>query len=202
MTDLPDGVQLWLVRHGETEWSVSGKHTSVTDLALTDRGERQATALRARFDRLNPALVLTSPRRRARHTAELAGLGRAEVDPDLAEWNYGEYEGRTSSDIRTDVPGWTLFTDGVPGGESAAEVGVRADRILSRVRDALSRGSVVLVGHGHFSRVLAARWLGLPVTAAANLLLGAAAVSLLSTQYGAPVLENWNLPNPETEDDL
>jgi probable phosphoglycerate mutase len=198
---LPDDAQLWLVRHGETEWSLSGRHTSVTDLELTPHGERQAAALAPRFAHLKPALVLSSPRRRAQDTAKLAGLHVDDVDPDLAEWNYGDYEGRTSAEIREDVPGWTLFTDGVPNGETAEQVGARADRVLQRARAALADGPVVLVGHGHFSRVLGARWIGLPPDGAANLLLDAASVSLLSAQYGAAVLKNWNLPNPENEGD-
>ena len=193
---LADGVKLWLVRHGETEWSQAGRHTSVTDLGLTAHGERQAAALSTMFADVRPALVLTSPRQRARHTAELAGLP-AEVDDDLVEWNYGDYEGRTSAEIRREVPDWSLFTHGTPHGETADQVGKRADAVLDRVRPVLTEGPVVLVGHGHFSRVLGARWIGLPATAAANLLLDAAAVCLLSAQYGAAAVRQWNLPNPE-----
>jgi probable phosphoglycerate mutase len=195
-TDLGDGVQLWLVRHGETEWSRSGRHTSVTDVPLTPHGEKQAAALAPMFATVRPALVLSSPRQRARHTAQLADLP-AVVDDDLAEWNYGDYEGRTSAEIRRDVPDWTLFTHGVPHGETVDQVGARADRVLARVRAALHDGPVVLIGHGHFSRVLGARWIGLPASAAANLLLSAASVCLLSAQYGVPALKEWNVPNPE-----
>jgi probable phosphoglycerate mutase len=173
----------------------------VTDLALTPRGEKQAAALRGLFAAIHPRLVLSSPRRRALDTADLAGVN-AEVDDDLAEWNYGEYEGLTSAEIRRSVPGWTLFADGAPGGETAEQVAERADRVLARVRAQLDDGPVVLVGHGHFSRVLGARWLGLPPAAAANLLLDAAALCLLSAQYGVPAIKLWNLPNPENSLDL
>jgi len=198
---LPDGVRLWLVRHGETEWSKAGKHTGVTDLPLTARGEAQAAALAPLLADVRPALVLASQRARAQHTAKLAGLQVDEIDPDLAEWDYGDYEGLTSREIRQTVPGWTLLTHGVPNGETAEQVRVRADRVLARARAALAQGPVVLVGHGHFSRVLGARWIGLPVAGAANLLLGAASASILSAQYGVPTLRNWNLPNPENEGD-
>jgi len=198
---VPDGAELWLIRHGETEWSLAGKHTSVTDLPLTARGELQAAALRRALVGLSPSLVLCSPRLRAQATAKLAGLAISDTDPDLAEWNYGEYEGRTSAEIREDVPGWSLFTHGVPGGEAAADVSARADRVLARARAAMERGPVVLIGHGHMSRVLGARWIGLPAIGAANLLLAAASISILSTQYGEPVLKHWNLPNPDNEGD-
>lgn len=198
---LADGVSLWLIRHGETEWSLAGRHTSVSDLPLTARGERQAAALAPLLAEVEPALVLTSPRQRAQHTAKRAGLQIDDVDPDLAEWSYGDYEGRTSAEIRTETPGWTLFTHGAPNGESAEEVTVRADRVLARAREALERGPVVLIGHGHLSRVLGARWIGLPATGAANLLLGAGSVSVLSSQYGVPVIKQWNLANPENKGD-
>src|SRR5581483_11239219 len=154
--DLPDDVALWLVRHGETEWSASGRHTGVTDLPLTPAGRRQAEAVREVLGDLRPALVLSSPRSRALVTAELAGLAVDDVTDDLAEWDYGDYEGKTTAEIREDVPGWTLFDDGVPGGETSEQVGARADRVLTRAAAALPEGPVVLVGHGHFSRVLGA----------------------------------------------
>ena len=198
---LPEGVELWLLRHGETEWSRSGRHTSVTDVPLTPAGETQARALVERMAALRPALVLSSPRERARRTADLAGLRVDAVDADLAEWGYGEYEGRTSAEIREAVPDWTLFTHGAPGGESAEQVTARADRVLARASAALPDGPVVLVGHGHLSRVLGARWMGLPATSAALLLLDAAALCLLSTQYGVQVLKKWNLTDPENEGD-
>jgi probable phosphoglycerate mutase len=194
--ELPDDVELWLVRHGETEWSANGRHTSTTDLPLTEAGERQARALPELLGDLAPALVLSSPRKRAQDTARLAGLTVDEVTEDLAEWNYGAYEGRTGAEIRRDNPTWSLWTDGVPGGESHRHVGERADRVLTRAAVALADGPVVLVGHGHFSRVLGARWIGLPVTGGAHLLLGTAAPSVLGAQYGVPVISRWNLHNP------
>jgi probable phosphoglycerate mutase len=196
MPELPDDVQLWLVRHGETEWSAAGRHTGVTDLPLTEAGERQARALAPMLADIGPALVLSSPRQRARDTALLAGLAIDELTEDLAEWNYGSYEGRTTHDIRAERPGWSIWTDGVPGGETAAQVGARADRILRRAAAALLDGPVVLVGHGHLSRVLGARWMGMPVSGGAHLLLGTAAPSMLGAQYGAPAIVRWNLPNP------
>jgi probable phosphoglycerate mutase len=196
MPELPDHVQLWLVRHGETEWSASGRHTGISDIPLTEAGERQARALAPMLAELAPALVLCSPRRRAQHTAELAGLRVDEIVDDLAEWDYGDYEGRTTHEIRDERPGWSIWTDGVPGGETAAQVGARADRVLVRAARALADGPVVLVGHGHFSRVLGARWMGMPVAGGAHLLLGTAAPSILGAQYGAPAIVRWNLPNP------
>jgi broad specificity phosphatase PhoE len=193
---LPDHVELWLLRHGETEWSESGKHTSVTDLPLTEAGQRQATAMGRLLGDLSPALVLSSPRRRALDTARLAGLTVGETTEDLAEWNYGDYEGRTSAEIHEHDPEWSLWTSLVPGGETSAQIAARADRVLTRAAAALPDGPVVLVGHGHFSRVLAARWIGLPVGGGAHLLLGTAAPSMLSAQYGVPVIDRWNLPNP------
>jgi broad specificity phosphatase PhoE len=193
-TVLPDGVQLWLVRHGETEWSRSGQHTSRTDLPLTPAGEEQARALRAMLGELQPALVLASPRRRAVDTAELAGLPVDDIDADLVEWDYGDYEGRTSEQIRGEQPGWSLWTVGAPNGETAEQVGARADRVLARAAGSLADGPVVLFSHGHFSRVLVARWIGLAVSAGRNFLLGTAAPSVLSTQYGVPVVDRWNLP--------
>ena len=194
--ELPDDVQLWLVRHGETEWSAAGRHTGVTDVPLTEAGERQARALAPMLADIKPALVLCSPRRRARDTAQLAGVHIDEVTEDLAEWNYGSYEGRTTQDIRAERPGWSIWAGGVPGGETEAQVGTRADRILRRATDALLDGPVVLIGHGHFSRVLGARWMGMPVAGGAHLLLGTAAPSILGAQYGAPAIVRWNLPNP------
>jgi probable phosphoglycerate mutase len=194
--ELPDSVELWLVRHGETEWSASGQHTSYTDLPLTEAGRRQAAAVRDVVGDLSPALVLCSPRRRAVETADLAGLRVDEITEDLTEWNYGEYEGLTTNQIREQVPDWTIFRDGVRGGETAEQVGERADRVLARAARTLPEGPVVLIGHGHFSRVLGARWIGLPVAAGGNLLLGTAAPSLLGAQYGSPVINRWNLPNP------
>jgi probable phosphoglycerate mutase len=195
-SELGDNTTIWLVRHGETEWSVSGQHTGLTDIPLTDAGKKQALALREVLADVHPALVLCSPRSRAQQTAALSGLTIDETTDDLAEWDYGAYEGRTSAEIRDDVPDWTIWTHGVPGGETAARVRERADRVLARCVEATAEGPVVLVGHGHFSRVLGARWIGLPVAGGANLLLGTAAPSVLGAQYGVPVIDRWNLPNP------
>ncbi|MCW2596530.1 MAG: Phosphoglycerate mutase [Jatrophihabitans sp.] len=193
---LPDDAQLWIVRHGETEWSASGQHTSITDLPLTEAGEKQAAALRSLLADVHPVLVLSSPRKRAVDTARLAGLEVDEVTEDLAEWYYGEYEGRTTAEIRAEVPNWSIWTHGAPDGETAAQIEARADRVLTRAAERLPEGSVVLVGHGHFSRALGARWIELPVSGGAHLLLGTAAPSILGAQYGASVIVRWNLPNP------
>jgi probable phosphoglycerate mutase len=198
-----DGAALWIVRHGQTEWSKSGKHTGRTDVPLTELGERQGAALAPLLGRLRPALVLSSPRERARRTAELAGLQVDELTEDLAEWDYGDYEGRTSAEIHEhDDPEWTVFTHGAPGGESIEAVRQRADRVLTRAASALGDGPVVLVGHGHFSRVLGARWVGLPARGGASLLLNEAAPSLLGAEKGVPVINHWNRPNPVSEEDF
>jgi broad specificity phosphatase PhoE len=193
---MPDDAELWLVRHGETEWSAAGRHTGTTDLPLTEAGEQQAQALSSMLAELSPAVVVCSPRRRARDTAQLAGLRVDEITDDLAEWNYGSYEGRTTHEIRAERPGWSIWADGVPDGETEAQVGARADRVLAQAAQALQQGPVVLVGHGHFSRVLGARWMGMPVSGGAHLLLGTAAPSILGAQYGTPAIMRWNLPNP------
>jgi probable phosphoglycerate mutase len=187
-----------LLRHGETEWSANGKHTSVTDVPLTDRGcalaretgELGRLLLRGR----SPALVVTSPRTRARVTAELVGLAPDRVDERLVEWDYGEYEGRTTAEIREQRPGWTIWADGAPGGETPEQVGARADAVLAGVTDALDSGDVVLVGHGHFSRVLLVRWIGLPVAMGAHVLMDAAAWAVLGHEHGdVRALEQVNL---------
>ena len=141
-------------------------------------------------------LVLSSPLSRATETARLAGLEVEEFTDDLAEWDYGDYEGRTSDDIHTEDPDWVVWTHGCPGGESLEDVTARADRVLQRLRDRLEDGPIVLVGHGHFSRALAARWIGMPVSGGGALLLGTAAPSVLGADHGAPALRHWNLPNP------
>jgi broad specificity phosphatase PhoE len=194
---VPDGIALWLIRHGETEWSRSGRHTSRTDLPLTARGEKQAVALRELLAGVQPALVLCSPRRRAVDTAELAGLAVDAVDDDLAEWDYGDYEGLTTAQIRERVPGWSLWTHPVPNGETAAQVSARADRVLRRALPYLDDGPVVLIAHGHISRVIGARWIGLPGVDGQRLALGTAAPSMLGGEHGAPVVQRWNLPNPD-----
>ncbi|MBV9592585.1 MAG: histidine phosphatase family protein [Actinobacteria bacterium] len=196
--DLPSGTQIWLIRHGETEWSKSGQHTGRTDIPLTVVGEAEARALRPLAASIRPALVLCSPRRRALDTARLAGLRVDAVDDDLAEWDYGDYEGRTTAEIRAAVPGWTLWAAGCPGGESAAQVSARADRVLARARAALSNGPVVFVAHGHISRVIGARWTSRPASDGRHLMLGTATVSILGAEHGQPALARWNLPNPSS----
>ncbi|MFD0312631.1 histidine phosphatase family protein [Streptomyces sp. NPDC127119] len=189
---------LLLVRHGETEWSRSGQHTSWTDLPLTPHGEEQAKSLVPLFAGRSCVLVLTSPLRRAIRTAELAGLTGAVVDPDLHEWNYGAYEGVRTVDIHRTRPDWYLWNDGVPPGpdgqkgESPAEVGERADRVLAHAAKALDEGDVVLVAHSHFLRVLTARRLGLPASDGRLFRLDTATVSRLSLEHGRPVLAEWN----------
>jgi probable phosphoglycerate mutase len=189
--ELAGDVAVVLVRHGETEWSSSGRHTSYSDIALTEHGREQAKALAARLTGVDFASVLTSPRARARETCELSGLGSgAEVTDDLAEWNYGDYEGRTTEQIRAEVPGWTIFHDGAPGGETADEVAARADRVLAR---AVAAGGVVaLFSHGHFLRVLGARWIGEPAAAGAWLGLDTATLSCLGHEREQRVLRVWN----------
>ncbi|WP_329544453.1 histidine phosphatase family protein [Streptomyces sp. NBC_01356] len=189
---------LLLVRHGETEWSVSGQHTSWTDLPLTQRGEEQAKSLAPLFADRTFALALTSPLGRAIRTAELAGLYGAVPDPDLHEWDYGAYEGITTVEIHRTRPDWYLWNDGVPPGpsghrgESPTEVGQRADRVLSHIDTALADGDVVLVAHAHFLRVLAARRLGLPAADGRLFQLATGTVSRLSTEHGRPVIAQWN----------
>ncbi|MDI5940014.1 MULTISPECIES: histidine phosphatase family protein [unclassified Micromonospora] len=188
--------EIVLVRHGETEWSASRRHTSYTDLELTDDGEREARGLAALLAGRRFALVLASPRRRALRTAELAGLAVTAVDEDLAEWNYGRYEGVTTADIHTTRPGWNIWTDGCPAGESPAEVGARLDRVLARAAAALADGDVALVGHAHSLRVLGARWIGLPPWGGGLLRLDTATVSTLGHEHGRPVILRWNQPPP------
>jgi broad specificity phosphatase PhoE len=197
---VPDDAQLWLVRHGETEWSRLGRHTGRTDIELTDEGRRQAERLPELLGHLDrsAAYVISSPLARARETALLAGLDIDEIDPDVAEWDYGDYEGRKSKDIRAERPGWDLWTDGVPGGETPDRVAARADRVLTKTCSRLPDGPVVIVAHGHMCRMLGARWIGLPPSGGRHLLLGTAAPSLLSVQYGSPAIDRWNLPNPAT----
>jgi broad specificity phosphatase PhoE len=179
MTVLP---VLNLARHGETAWSLSGQHTGRTDLPLTPNGEAQARRLGARLQGRRFARILTSPLQRAARTCELAGYGcMAERDPDLLEWDYGLYEGRRSAEIHAERPDWDLFRDGCPGGESPAEVGVRADRVMQRVRSV--EGDVLVFSSGHFLRVLAARWLGLPPDGARHFLLGTTGFGALGYEH-------------------
>jgi broad specificity phosphatase PhoE len=185
---------VYLARHGETAWSLTGQHTGLTDLPLTPRGERNARRLAERLKGLTFAKVLTSPLQRARRTCELAGFGQAaEVVPDQVEWNYGQYEGRTSADILKERPDWQLFRDGCPGGESPRQVGERADRVVNRLR-ALP-GDVLVFSSGHFIRVLAARWLGVESSAPGrHFLLNTASLSALGYEHTCtqPVIRLWN----------
>ena len=182
-----------LIRHGETEWTLSGRHTGITDIPLTDHGRATARGLAPLATKSTFALVLCSPLQRARETCRLAGLsGRARVEMNLLEWNYGDYEGLTPSEIRDRDPGWMLFTHGCPGGESPAEVGARVDQVIARIRGI--EGDVALFGHGHLFRVFAARWLGLPAEAGRHFLLDPATVSVLSHYHGAPAVKGWNSP--------
>jgi broad specificity phosphatase PhoE len=183
-----------LIRHGQTEWSANGRHTSYTDLPLTDKGERQAEALRAAMAHRDIAAVLSSPMRRARRTAELAGLPVTATDDDLVEWNYGAYEGITTAQIHADRPDWSLWRDGCPDGESPEQVGARLDRVLGRARTLTPSGDVVLVGHGHSLRVCGARWIGLPAGHGGALLLDTATLSSLGAEHGNPVIAHWNSP--------
>ncbi|MDX3112446.1 histidine phosphatase family protein [Streptomyces scabiei] len=190
---------LLLVRHGETEWSRSGQHTSFTDLSLTEHGEEQAKSLAPLLSGRTFALALTSPLHRAIRTAELAGVAGISVEPDLHEWDYGGYEGVTTVDIHRTRPDWDLWTHGVPAGpqgrpgESPEQIGRRADRVLARVDPALDDGDVVLVAHSHFLRVLTARRLGLPPAEGRLFQLATGTVSRLSTEHGRPVIAEWNI---------
>ena len=183
--------QVYLIRHGETEWSLSGRHTGITDIPLTENGRRVARRLKPLLIKQTFTTVLTSPLERARETCELAGFGRcAEIESDLMEWNYGDYEGLTSKEIRDKVPGWLVFRDGCPGGESPEQIRTRVDRLLSRVRAV--PGHVILFSHGHILRVLAARWVGLPVLAGSRLLLDTGTLNILGYYQEIPALKTWN----------
>jgi broad specificity phosphatase PhoE len=178
-----------LARHGETEWSASGQHTSRTDVPLTHRGREAAKRVRARLEGRRFALVLASPRQRARETAELAGF-TPEIDADLAEIDYGSYEGRTTKEIRAERPGWSLWIDGSPGGETLAEAGARADRVIARALAV--DGDVAIFAHGHILRILAARWIGLPPEHGASFALDTASLSELGFERENRVIEHWN----------
>ena len=187
-----EGPEVYAIRHGETAWSLTGQHTSSTDIPLTENGRAVARRLGPILAPHSFALVLTSPRQRARETVELAGLGdRAVVEPDLREWDYGEYEGLTLAQIRTRRPGWMLFRDGCPGGETAKEVGARADRVIARVR-AAAPGRAALFAHGHILRVLVARWIDLPASAGEHFVLDTATLSILGYYHEAPAVKVWN----------
>jgi broad specificity phosphatase PhoE len=190
---VPEQFELWLARHGETEWTKTLRHTSTTDVPLTEVGEEEARALGARVGDHAFALVLSSPMRRALDSAHLAGFGdRVEVDDDLVEWNYGNYEGRTTADIREERPGWTLWDDGVPMGEIPEQVAARTRRVIDRASKA--GGDVLLFAHGHVLRVLAATWLGLSPEAGQLFALGTATLSVLGYEREARVIRHWNLP--------
>ena len=192
--------ELILLRHGETEWSRDGRHTGRTDLPLTQAGEEAARALAPVLVARPVRAAFTSPAQRAARTAALAGLAGAKEDPDLQEWDYGGYEGRTTAEIRAERPGWYLWRDGVvPGGaahpgETAEHVGARADAVLRRAAPLLADGDVVLVAHGHLLRVLTARWLRLEPAAGRLFQLKTATLSTLGTEHGEPVITSWNLP--------
>jgi probable phosphoglycerate mutase len=190
----PDISQVYLIRHGETEWSVAGRHTGRTDVPLTKQGEENAVRLRERLQRVHFVKVLSSPRQRARRTCELAGFGpMMELDDDLQEWDYGDYEGRRTIEIQSERPGWNLFRDGCPNGETLEHVSARVDRVVSRLRQA--EGTVAVFSHGHFLRVLTAHWLLLPPADGRRLLLNAATVSILGYEHHnleEPALVLWN----------
>jgi len=185
---------IYVARHGETAWSITGQHTGLTDLPLTERGEHNASRLKDRLKDLDFKQVYVSPLRRARRTCELAGFGAvAAIDPDLVEWDYGQYEGRRSAEIHAERPDWELFRDGCPGGESPAQVAVRADRVVSRLREV--SGNALVFSSGHFIRVLASRWLGIaPTVNSRYFLLGTASLSALGYDQGVsrPVIQLWN----------
>jgi len=185
---------LYLMRHGETAWSLSGQHTGRTDIPLTEQGEQDARGLAERLHAVEFGRVFTSPLQRARRTCELAGLGDfAEIEPDLAEWDYGEYEGLRPVDIRKARPDWNVFRDGCPGGESPVQVSERADRVIARLRTL--EGDIAIFSHGHFGRALAARWIGLEIWQAQNLLLSTASISILGYEHNVaevPATVLWN----------
>ena len=186
-------MSVFAIRHGETEWSLSGQHTGTTDIPLTDNGRRLAEGMRPVLAKEVFALVLVSPLQRARETCDLAGLGRtAIIDADLVEWNYGEYEGLTPPQIHASAPGWLIFRDGCPGGETPAEVGARVDRVIARVRAV--EGNAALFAHGHLLRVLVARWLGLPAGAGQHFLLDTGTLNVLGDYRGIPAVKTWNAP--------
>jgi broad specificity phosphatase PhoE len=182
--------EVWLIRHAETEWSRSGQHTGRTDVPLTDAGREFAVALGKRLRGHEFALVLSSPLSRARDTARLAGLPEPELRDDLLEWDYGEYEGRTTKDIRAERPGWYLWTDGAPGGETADEVAARVDRVIAEILTV--DGDVAIVAHGHVLRALAARWVEQPAAFGGRLYLSTGTISVLGFEREVRVIKRWN----------
>ena len=186
-------MNVFAIRHGETEWSLSGQHTGTTDIPLTDNGRRLAERMRPALAREAFALVLCSPMQRSRETCALTGLGdKAVIDADLAEWNYGQYEGLTPKQIQERRPGWLIFRDGCPGGESPEQVGVRVDRVIERARAA--QGDVALFAHGHVLRVLAARWIGQPAGSGQHFLLDTGTLCILGYYHDIPAVKVWNGP--------
>ena len=187
------GPMVFAIRHGETEWSLSGRHTGVTDIPLTENGRNAAKRLEPVLSKAEFTRVLSSPLERARVTCELAGLGaKMEIDPALAEWNYGEYEGLTPEEIDRRAPGWMIFNDGCPGGESPDQVGARVDGLLARIRG--TAGTVAVFSHGHLLRVLAARWIAFPPALGSHFLLDTSTISILDHYRDTPALKSWNAP--------
>ena len=190
---MPSQQQIYLIRHGETEWSLNGRHTGVSDIPLTENGRQVARQWQPFAAGRTFALVLTSPLSRARETCALAGLSeRAEIDRDLGEWDYGAYEGLTPQRIRAQQPQWMIFRDGCPGGESPEQIGARVDRVIARMRGA--SGDVAVFAHGHVLRVLAARWLGLAPSGGSHFLLDTATLCVLSSYHGVAAIRRWNAP--------
>lgn len=185
--------QVFLVRHGETEWSLNGRHTGITDIPLTEHGRHVARLLRPILAKESFTLALTSPLQRARETCRLAGFEDvAHIESDLAEWNYGRYEGLTPTQIHATAPGWLLFRDGAPGGEQPGEIGARVDRVIEKARAVTD--DVILFAHGHVLRVFAARWVGLPPSEGHRFLLDTATMNILSYYRGIPAIKRWNAP--------
>jgi len=185
--------RVFLIRHGETEWSLSGQHTGITDIPLTENGRTMPRLLAPILAKVTFARIFTSPLKRARETCELAGLGeRAEIDHDLVEWNYGDYEGLTTKEIHAKTPDWMLFRDGCPGGDGPEDVARRVDSVIGRVRAV--EGDVALFAHGHVFRVFVARWIGLQATAGCHFVLDTATVGVLSYYRGVPAIKRWNAP--------
>lgn len=186
--------RIYLVRHGQTAWSLSGQHTGRTDIPLSGQGEQDARKLAGRLEEVQFVRVFASPLQRARRTSELAGLGEtAQIEPDLAEWNYGDYEGKRPQEIRAQRPDWNVFRDGAPGGESASQVSERADRLIGRLQNL--HGNVAVFSHGHFGRVMGARWIGLPVMQARHFVLNTASLSILGYEHdvaGERAILLWN----------
>lgn len=191
---MSSGVELWLVRHGETEWSLSGAHTSRTDIPLTDRGRERAEKLKEYFEGMTFDAVFESPMQRARETCAIAGFGDvAKVEDGLKEWDYGVYEGKTTKEIQAEIPGWSVWKDEIVGGETVEHVGERADGVIARaVAAAPDGGKVALFAHAHILRILAARWMGLPAKDGAMLALGTGSVSVLGWERETRVIERWN----------